>query len=150
MVPVVICYFNKLLVLYPDHPFMLATSLCSYWCVMYCIKYVQIILLFQALYYCIPFREQLLEYYANYRNPGDAEENLLTCLADLFAQVKIQILLLADILLHLIGCCSKKSIRVPTLSLTSQCTHGFHVIIKFEDDNLEDYWFYFKYMLTNR
>lgn len=106
--------------------------------------------MFQALYYCIPFREQLLEYYANYRNPGDAEENLLTCLADLFAQVKIQILLLADILLHLLGCCSKKSIRVPTLSLTSQCTHGFNVIIKFKDDNIEDYWFYFKYMLTNR
>ncbi|KAF7089732.1 hypothetical protein CFC21_092622 [Triticum aestivum] len=43
----------------------------------------------QALYYCIPFREQLLEYYANYRNPGDAEENLLTCLADLFAQISL-------------------------------------------------------------
>jgi ubiquitin carboxyl-terminal hydrolase 12/46 len=44
--------------------------------------------LFQALYYCIPFREQLLEYSANYKNPGEAEENLLTCLADLFTQVK--------------------------------------------------------------
>ncbi|XBI46675.1 hypothetical protein VPH35_110856 [Triticum aestivum] len=43
----------------------------------------------QALYYCIPFREQLLEYYTNYRNPGDAEENLLTCLADLFAQISL-------------------------------------------------------------
>jgi ubiquitin carboxyl-terminal hydrolase 12/46 len=47
-----------------------------------------VILLFQALYFCIPFREQLLEYYANNKNPGDAEENLLTCLADLFMQVK--------------------------------------------------------------
>ncbi|CAL5358324.1 unnamed protein product [Camellia sinensis] len=40
----------------------------------------------QALYFCVPFREQLLEYYANNKNPGDAEENLLTCLADLFTQ----------------------------------------------------------------
>ncbi|GJN21399.1 hypothetical protein PR202_gb08870 [Eleusine coracana subsp. coracana] len=41
----------------------------------------------QALYYCKPFREQLLEYCTNNRNPEDAEENLLTCLADLFSQV---------------------------------------------------------------
>ncbi|CAD6260682.1 unnamed protein product [Miscanthus lutarioriparius] len=41
----------------------------------------------QALYFCIPFREQLLEYYANNKTPGDAEENLLTCLADLFMQI---------------------------------------------------------------
>ncbi|KAE8770586.1 Ubiquitin carboxyl-terminal hydrolase 4 [Hordeum vulgare] len=41
----------------------------------------------QALYFCTPFREQLLEYYTNNKNPGDAEENLLTCLADLFMQV---------------------------------------------------------------
>ncbi|RLN08569.1 ubiquitin carboxyl-terminal hydrolase 4-like [Panicum miliaceum] len=40
----------------------------------------------QALYYCTPFREQLLEYYAKNRNLEDAEENLLTCLADLFSQ----------------------------------------------------------------
>ncbi|KAF2293048.1 hypothetical protein GH714_035709 [Hevea brasiliensis] len=40
----------------------------------------------QALYFCVPFREQLLEYYANNKNTGDAEENLLTCLADLFTQ----------------------------------------------------------------
>lgn len=43
----------------------------------------------QALYYCIPFREQLLEYYAKDKNPGDAEENLLTCLAELFAQISL-------------------------------------------------------------
>jgi len=43
----------------------------------------------QALYFCAPFREQLLEYYANSKNIGDAEENLLTCLADLFTQVII-------------------------------------------------------------
>lgn len=41
----------------------------------------------QALYFCVPFREQLLEYYGNNRSIGDAEENLLTCLADLFSQV---------------------------------------------------------------
>lgn len=41
----------------------------------------------QALYFCIPFREQLLDYYANNKNVGDADENLLTCLADLFSQV---------------------------------------------------------------
>ncbi|XP_021688109.2 ubiquitin carboxyl-terminal hydrolase 3 isoform X3 [Hevea brasiliensis] len=41
----------------------------------------------QALYFCVPFREQLLEYYATNKNTGDAEENLLTCLADLFTQV---------------------------------------------------------------
>ncbi|KAJ0975013.1 hypothetical protein J5N97_016978 [Dioscorea zingiberensis] len=44
----------------------------------------------QALYFCIPFREQLLEYYSNNKNLGDAEENLLTCLADLFTQVTSQ------------------------------------------------------------
>lgn len=41
----------------------------------------------QALYFCVPFREQLLEYYANNKSAGDAEDNLLTCLADLFSQV---------------------------------------------------------------
>ncbi|KAJ0082783.1 hypothetical protein Patl1_12397 [Pistacia atlantica] len=41
----------------------------------------------QALYFCVPFREQLLEYYSNNKNVGDAEENLLTCLADLFTQM---------------------------------------------------------------
>ncbi|KAK6150406.1 hypothetical protein DH2020_015338 [Rehmannia glutinosa] len=40
----------------------------------------------QALYFCVPFREQLLEYYSNNKTPADAEENLLTCLADLFLQ----------------------------------------------------------------
>ncbi|KAJ6378119.1 hypothetical protein OIU78_028371 [Salix suchowensis] len=44
----------------------------------------------QALYFCAPFREQLLEYYANSKNTGDAEENLLTCLADLFTQISSQ------------------------------------------------------------
>nr|CAD1826348.1 unnamed protein product [Ananas comosus var. bracteatus] len=44
----------------------------------------------QALYFCIPFREQLLEYYSNSKNLTDAEENLLTCLADLFTQISSQ------------------------------------------------------------
>ncbi|TXG60663.1 hypothetical protein EZV62_015236 [Acer yangbiense] len=43
-----------------------------------------------ALYFCVPFREQLLDYYANNKNIGDAEENLLTCLADLFTQISSQ------------------------------------------------------------
>jgi hypothetical protein len=41
----------------------------------------------QALYFCVPFREQLIDYYSNSKNLADAEENLLTCLADLFMQV---------------------------------------------------------------
>lgn len=48
------------------------------------------LLFFQALYFCVPFREQLLEYYLNNKNIGDVEENLLTCLADLFSQVRTQ------------------------------------------------------------
>ncbi|CAL5368580.1 unnamed protein product [Camellia sinensis] len=44
----------------------------------------------QALYFCVPFREQLLEYYTNNKNLADTEENLLTCLADLFTQISSQ------------------------------------------------------------
>ncbi|CAI9777642.1 unnamed protein product [Fraxinus pennsylvanica] len=44
----------------------------------------------QALYFCVPFREQLLEYYSNNKSPADADENLLTCLADLFTQISSQ------------------------------------------------------------
>ncbi|MQL90466.1 hypothetical protein Taro_023065 [Colocasia esculenta] len=44
----------------------------------------------QALYFCVPFREQLLDYHANNKNIGEAEENLLTCLADLFTQISSQ------------------------------------------------------------
>ncbi|XP_056161163.1 ubiquitin carboxyl-terminal hydrolase 3 isoform X2 [Syzygium oleosum] len=39
----------------------------------------------QALYFCVPFRDQLLDYYANNKIIGD-EDNLLACLADLFTQ----------------------------------------------------------------
>ncbi|KAJ8624972.1 hypothetical protein MRB53_033502 [Persea americana] len=44
----------------------------------------------QALYFCVPFRDQLLEYYSNNKNATDAEDNLLTCLADLFTQISSQ------------------------------------------------------------
>ncbi|KAJ4843591.1 Ubiquitin carboxyl-terminal hydrolase 3 [Turnera subulata] len=40
----------------------------------------------QALYFCVPFREHLLDYYANNKSTADADENLLTCLADLHHQ----------------------------------------------------------------
>ncbi|WOK97636.1 ubiquitin carboxyl-terminal hydrolase 3 [Canna indica] len=44
----------------------------------------------QALYFCVPFRDQLLEYYENNKIVTEAEENLLTCLADLFSQISSQ------------------------------------------------------------
>lgn len=44
----------------------------------------------QALYFCVPFREQLLEYYSNNKTLADADESLLTCLADLFMQISSQ------------------------------------------------------------
>lgn len=39
----------------------------------------------QSLYFCRPFRDRLLQYAASL--PSGAEDNLLTCLADLFVQV---------------------------------------------------------------
>ncbi|PIN10990.1 Ubiquitin-specific protease [Handroanthus impetiginosus] len=44
----------------------------------------------QALYFCVPFREHLLEYYSNNKNQGEVDENLLTCLAELFSQISMQ------------------------------------------------------------
>ncbi|XP_039005085.1 ubiquitin carboxyl-terminal hydrolase 3-like isoform X2 [Hibiscus syriacus] len=44
----------------------------------------------QALYFCVPFREQLLDYYSRNKNGADVEDNLLTCLADLFTQISSQ------------------------------------------------------------
>ncbi|XP_024518179.1 ubiquitin carboxyl-terminal hydrolase 3 isoform X3 [Selaginella moellendorffii] len=44
----------------------------------------------QALYFCVPFRDQLLEYYSRTKSSGEPEENLLTCLADLFSQINSQ------------------------------------------------------------
>lgn len=42
----------------------------------------------QALYFCLPFREQLLEYCGQNKTTVEPEENLLTCLADLFNQIE--------------------------------------------------------------
>ena len=42
----------------------------------------------QALYFCRPFREQVLQY-AYSLSSADLEENLLTCLAELFHQVRL-------------------------------------------------------------
>lgn len=39
----------------------------------------------QALYFCRPFRDKVLQYYQNM--PGVSDENLLNCLADLFQQI---------------------------------------------------------------
>ncbi|KAJ8433929.1 hypothetical protein Cgig2_001858 [Carnegiea gigantea] len=43
----------------------------------------------QVLYFCVPFREKLLEYYEKNKNHTNPEESLLTCLADLFAQISM-------------------------------------------------------------
>ncbi|CAM6124096.1 unnamed protein product [Calypogeia fissa] len=47
--------------------------------------YMQILFL-QALYFCVPFRDQLLEHASRSKNVGEADENLLTCLSELFTQ----------------------------------------------------------------
>eukprot|EP00246_Nothoceros_aenigmaticus_P015837 TRINITY_DN6841_c0_g1_i1.p1 TRINITY_DN6841_c0_g1~~TRINITY_DN6841_c0_g1_i1.p1 ORF type:complete len:373 (+),score=71.20 TRINITY_DN6841_c0_g1_i1:149-1267(+) len=44
----------------------------------------------QALYFCVPFRDQLLEYCGLPKSAGEAEENLLTCLSELFTQITSQ------------------------------------------------------------
>ncbi|KAJ7294344.1 hypothetical protein O6H91_Y264700 [Diphasiastrum complanatum] len=44
----------------------------------------------QALYFCLPFRDQLLDYYSQNKSVGESEENLLTCLAELFTQINSQ------------------------------------------------------------
>ena len=42
----------------------------------------------QALYFCRPFRERVLAYAGQRLPVRDADENLLTCLAELFVQVR--------------------------------------------------------------
>lgn len=42
----------------------------------------------QSLYFCQPFRRQVLEY-AQSSSYKESDENLLTCLADLFVQVSV-------------------------------------------------------------
>lgn len=44
----------------------------------------------QALYFCCPFRELLLEYYAKPHKTTEEEDNLLLCLGDLFSSIHNQ------------------------------------------------------------
>jgi hypothetical protein len=58
----------------------------------------------QALYFCVPFRDQLLEYYGNNKSIGDGEETMLTCLADLFSQVLLQLFIVVVIPSSIFAC----------------------------------------------
>ncbi|MFH4973963.1 hypothetical protein AB6A40_000672 [Gnathostoma spinigerum] len=44
----------------------------------------------QALYFCQPFREKILQYKQLLKKSGNQKENLLTCLADLFHNIATQ------------------------------------------------------------
>ncbi|KAK0418460.1 hypothetical protein QR680_013569 [Steinernema hermaphroditum] len=44
----------------------------------------------QALYFCRPFRERILQYKTQLKKSGNQKENLLTCLADLFHNIANQ------------------------------------------------------------
>jgi len=44
----------------------------------------------QALYFCCPFRDLLLEYYAKPHKSTEDEDNLLLCLGDLFSSINSQ------------------------------------------------------------
>lgn len=44
----------------------------------------------QALYFCQPFREKILQYKQSLKKSGAQKENLLTCLADLFHNIATQ------------------------------------------------------------
>uniref|UniRef100_A0A914W418 Ubiquitin carboxyl-terminal hydrolase n=1 Tax=Plectus sambesii TaxID=2011161 RepID=A0A914W418_9BILA len=44
----------------------------------------------QALYFCQPFREKILQYKQQLKKSGSQKENLLTCLADLFHNIASQ------------------------------------------------------------
>ncbi|GMT18088.1 hypothetical protein PFISCL1PPCAC_9385, partial [Pristionchus fissidentatus] len=44
----------------------------------------------QALYFCRPFREKILQYKQHLKKTGSQKENLLTCLADLFHNIATQ------------------------------------------------------------
>lgn len=41
----------------------------------------------QALYFCTPFRQRVLQYASQLSSRSDPKESILTCLAELFAQV---------------------------------------------------------------
>ena len=42
----------------------------------------------QALYFCAPFRQRVLEYVGDGGSRSDGKETILSCLAELFAQVQ--------------------------------------------------------------
>ena len=44
----------------------------------------------QALYFCQPFREKILQYKQQSKRFGNQRDNLLTCLADLFVSIANQ------------------------------------------------------------
>lgn len=44
----------------------------------------------QALYFCVPFREHVLDYGSRNKTIGESDENLLTCLSELFMQINCQ------------------------------------------------------------
>lgn len=44
----------------------------------------------QALYFCRPFREKILQYKQSLKKSGQQKENLVTCLADLFHNIATQ------------------------------------------------------------
>ncbi|KAG6548356.1 hypothetical protein Mapa_010135 [Marchantia paleacea] len=44
----------------------------------------------QALYFCVPFRDQLLEHASRSKGSGETDDNLLTCLSELFTQINSQ------------------------------------------------------------
>jgi len=44
----------------------------------------------QALYFCIPFRERLAEYYTKSPKSSDEEDNLLLCIGELFSSISSQ------------------------------------------------------------
>jgi len=62
----------------------------------------------QALYFCRPFRGRVLEYAAQRLPVRDADENLLTCLAELFVQAGH---------LRLCCCCAASASSKAVLSL---------------------------------
>jgi ubiquitin carboxyl-terminal hydrolase 12/46 len=45
----------------------------------------------QALYFCTPFRQRVLEYAASSAYRQDDKETILSCLAELFSQVASQL-----------------------------------------------------------
>ncbi|KAL0357073.1 UNVERIFIED_CONTAM: Ubiquitin carboxyl-terminal hydrolase 3 [Sesamum calycinum] len=76
----------------------------------------------QALYFCVPFREQLVEYYSNNKNQGDGDENLLTCLAELFTQDAHEFL--NFLLNHLVDILEKESHKAKNQAVANGPSNG--------------------------